>query len=147
MRKRVEKPVNHEPGKPGKNQVRDEKGRFVPGASGNPSGEGGGRPKGSISLTARIKEALAANDDHKAKIFAEALILQACKGNGTAIKAILDRIDGPVTQTIQHEVSDETLALHKTLSEVAMATRDAILKNQVGQSPLDRTYSADEDAS
>jgi len=47
--------MKKKPDKTGKNRVkRDEKGRFVEGESGNPEG----RTKGSLSITAKIKEEL-----------------------------------------------------------------------------------------
>ncbi len=111
----------------------------------NPTGAGGGRPLGSVSLTTRIKEALAADDDRKAKIFADALILQACKGNGTAIKAILDRVDGPVTQKLEAEISPDSRVFFESLQELAKTTRDAILQNQAVQDASERTLRVSSD--
>lgn len=62
---------------------------------------GPGRPKGSLSLTAYIKKALAKDDDAKAKILADAWIMQAAKGNGVIAKQLWDRVDGPVTDKIE----------------------------------------------
>ena len=67
---------------------------FKPGQSGNP----GGRPKGSVSITKHLRAALEAQDEKKAIMLAEAIILQAAKGNGVALKQVLDRIDGPVVE-------------------------------------------------
>lgn len=64
---------------------------------------GPGRPKGSLSLTAYIKKALAQNNDAKAKILADAWIMQAAKGNGVIAKQLWDRIDGPVVDTVKHD--------------------------------------------
>jgi hypothetical protein len=61
----------------------------------------GGRPKGSVSVVKYIKQLLEANEDEQAKKLAQALILQAAKGNGAALKQILDRVDGPVKQEME----------------------------------------------
>ena len=67
----------------------------------------GGRPKGSVSVTRYIKQLLEANEDEQAKKLAQSLILNAAKGNGTAIKEVMSRVDGPIKQEI--EVNDVTL--------------------------------------
>jgi len=73
------------------------------GQSGNPKG----RPKGDICLTTHIKRVLAevcedpkADGRTYAELFARALIANAIKGNGPAIKEILNRVDGVTKQTI-----------------------------------------------
>ena len=66
---------------------------------------GPGRPPGSFSLTRLIREALEANDEKQAKQLAAAMILQAAKGNGTAIKEIMNRIDGPVPIVTENETT------------------------------------------
>ena len=58
-----------EPVEPGNNQeIRDEKGRFLPGVSGNPTGAGGGRPEGSISIKEQLKKRLAENPEELREI-------------------------------------------------------------------------------
>lgn len=69
---------------------------FQPGQSGNPGGRAAG-----MSLTTRIKRLLEADNGEKAELLAAALIMQACKGNGGAIKEIFARIDGPVVQQVE----------------------------------------------
>lgn len=66
--------------------------QFKPGQSGNPSG----RPKNSIATL--LRDILDADDQKNAKAFAQALLINACKGNGTAIRELLNRIDGPVAE-------------------------------------------------
>lgn len=73
--------------------VRDAKGRWVKGRP-NPRG---GRPKGSYSLVRLWKEKLSKDPD-RAERLAEAILRAAEEGNGTAIKQVLDRLDGPVTE-------------------------------------------------
>jgi hypothetical protein len=63
---------------------------------------GGGRPKGAVSITTEIKRLLAADKGKQVKILAQALLIQAAKGNGTAIREIMGRIDGPLGETVDH---------------------------------------------
>lgn len=76
-----------------------------PGRNGGTLRSGGdagpGRPKGSVSITAYIRKALAQDDDAKAKILADAWIMQAAKGNGVIAKQLWDRVDGPVTDKLE----------------------------------------------
>lgn len=70
--------------------------RFQPGQSGNP----GGRPKGSVSLTTLLRRALAEKATPKAaKTAAEAIVAALLKaardGDQRAIQYVFDRIDGP----------------------------------------------------
>jgi len=76
---------------------------FPKGTSGNPTG----RPKGAVSIIGHIRKLLAGEDEARAKQLAEALILQSAKGNGVAIRQLLDRIDGPVTQKVVLEVAED----------------------------------------
>lgn len=68
--------------------------RWVAGQSGNMRG----RPKGTVSVTKYIRQFLEENGDEMATKLAKAIVLQAAKGNAGAIKAVLDRIDGPVKE-------------------------------------------------
>jgi hypothetical protein len=81
---------------------RDERGRFLPGNSGNTPG---GRPKGSVSITRLMREALEESGEKEAKRLAKAILRNAAKGNSTAIKEVLDRIDGPVKQMQEGNVT------------------------------------------
>lgn len=73
---------------------RDEQGRFVPGQTGNPNG----RPKGSISMVDKLRQYLQDHPEEADKLISS-LIQQGTTGNTVAIKEILDRIDGKVTDT------------------------------------------------
>jgi Family of unknown function (DUF5681) len=68
---------------------------FKPGQDGNP----GGRPKGSCSVTAIIRQLL--TDEEAATKLAKAVLSQAARGNAAAIKQVLDRTDGPVQQKVE----------------------------------------------
>lgn len=73
---------------------------------------GPGRPKGSVSITNELKKVLA--EDGNAEKVARAIVLHAAKGNGAAIKHILERVDGKLADVVH--VSDE----RRDLSEVPM---------------------------
>jgi len=76
--------------------------RWKPGQSGNPSG----KPKGTLSLTNRLRKLLNEEDGRLADRLVQELISHATKGERQAIEAIrvvLDRVDGPVKQHLQHE--------------------------------------------
>jgi hypothetical protein len=81
---------------------RDDKGRFV---KGNPGSGTGGRPKGSVSITRVMREVLEESGEKEAKKLAKAILRNAAKGNSTAIKEVLDRIDGPVKQMQEGSVT------------------------------------------
>lgn len=71
--------------------------QFKPGESGNPAG----RPKGQKWLKTRLREALEATGADKDIVLA--LIEKAKKGDIMAIKEIMDRVDGKVTQEIDQK--------------------------------------------
>jgi hypothetical protein len=84
-----------------------------PGRNGGELRVGGpGRPKGSVSITNELKKVLA--EDGNAEKVARAIVLHAAKGNGAAIKHILERVDGKLADVVH--VSDE----RRDLSEVPM---------------------------
>jgi hypothetical protein len=66
------------------------------------SGSSPGRPKGSVSLTTELRKLLAADGGKDAKNLARALILHAAKGNGTAIKELWGRMEGPIKEELEH---------------------------------------------
>lgn len=84
-------------GSSGKNRGVENLRPFKPGQSGNPSG----RPKGSVSITKHLIAALEAQDEQQAKMLAQAIIIHAAKGNGAALKCVMDRIDGPVKEQLE----------------------------------------------
>lgn len=85
-----------------------ETGRFLPGNCANPTG----RPKGSRSLTALLRELLESETsdilgpDGKPMKWGELLVRMtlknACKGNGACLKEAWERMDGKVPE--RHEV-------------------------------------------
>jgi hypothetical protein len=66
--------------------------QFKKGVSGNP----GGRPKSL--LTPIVRQLLEAEDKRYAEIVARAWVQLACRGQPTALKQLLDRLDGPPTE-------------------------------------------------
>jgi hypothetical protein len=97
------------PEKTGEEQeIRDDKGRFLPGISGNPLG----KPVGSKHLTTKLWEALQEVARTKtgeldpegkkwADKFVERMLIETiAKGNPTLMKEVLDRVDGKVDQGI-----------------------------------------------
>lgn len=90
-------------------EIRDDKGRFVPGVSGNPNG----RPKG-ISITEMVKEALEKFDKNSGEPLKVLLVKQILKkaitdGDKDLIKAIWAYIDGQPTQKIEADVQTTNL--------------------------------------
>lgn len=69
---------------------------FKPGQSGNPKG----RPKGRVSLTAIVREMLAANDGEKAKAICAATVEKAEDGDDKHLREIWNRVDGKVPDRI-----------------------------------------------
>lgn len=59
---------------------------------------GPGRPKGSVSLLGELKKQL--DEGETAQMLIKAMILQAARGNGAAMKLVWDRIEGPVPTEI-----------------------------------------------
>ena len=80
---------------------RDDKGRFLPGISGNPAG----RPKGKLSLMAIIERKLEEIPKGETRARAEQLIdsylnaiLTGEQPDGTAIRHLIEMFDGKPTQ-------------------------------------------------
>ena len=84
---------------------RDEKGRFNKGFTANP----GGRPQGSVSLVTLLKEHLILHPED-AKSIIEGLVKMGKSRDLYAIKEIVDRVDGKVTETHRLE-SDSPITL------------------------------------
>lgn len=108
--------INKSEGKKGPGELedtgvlRDEKGRVLPGsASLNPTG----RPKGAVSITKLIREALKEQDPHHpgqtmAQTLAKSGILHAIAGDSSYFKEIANRIDGKVPDhIIQDQVEEQ----------------------------------------
>jgi len=101
------------PAKPGENQdtERDDNGRFIKGVSGNPEG-GSGRPKGSISITSRIREELNRTPDGQKITYLDALIKKIFKKaivdeDPQMIKILWGYIDGMPKQSLEHSGEQE----------------------------------------
>jgi hypothetical protein len=83
--------------------------RFKPGQSGNPSG----RPKGTPSIMARVRRLMDADPDDwdraekldktGAMRLARAYLARATEKSDAAAKDLIDRIDGPVAQVMEHQ--------------------------------------------
>jgi hypothetical protein len=73
---------------------------FKPGQSGNPKG----KPKGS-GLTARLRKIVEESEHDVAGILLQAGVKAAIKGDFRFWKEILDRLDGPVTQKQDQDVT------------------------------------------
>ncbi len=70
---------------------------FKPGQSGNPSG----RPKGGVSLVTQLKKRLEEHPEEVESIINTA-IEGAKAGDAKLLSIVLDRVDGPVKQEIEH---------------------------------------------
>ena len=129
------------PNKPKKKQGRNKGwGNLIPPKKGeirNPNG----RPKKELCLISLVKEEFETKmlDKNgiptgmtKAQAFAKALINQACKGNATAIKELLDRIDGKVAEKIvmdanlNHEDRQQQRMLVDAAKSLDEATRQKL---------------------
>jgi hypothetical protein len=76
--------------------MRDEKGRFIKGSSGNP----GGSPKISISITKQLVEKLEKDGCKDLDEITDKIIKLAKNGNEQMIKYLWERIDGKLKETI-----------------------------------------------
>ena len=95
--------------------MRNEKGQFKPGHSGNP----GGRPKGSI--TKIMREFMYEVDDSgftRVQHICMILWNAALKGDLQAIKLIMDRVDGTPRQSIETNVREfETIKVMEIVED------------------------------
>ena len=94
--------------------MRNEKGQFKPGHSGNP----GGRPKGSI--TKIMREFMYEIDDtgfSRVQHLCFILWNAALKGDLQAIKLIMDRVDGTPRQTIETTQVSEPIKVLQIVDE------------------------------
>lgn len=73
---------------------------------GGTPGNNGGHPR---LITPLIRQALAEDDGLRAQQLASSLILNAAKGNGTAIREVLERIDGTVPQKIEYVIPNSEM--------------------------------------
>ena len=114
----------------GKKQERaDYSTRFKPGVSGNPNG----KPKGTISITSRIKSELqkCAKDSKKSylDILIERILYKALQeGDKDMIKAIWSYVDGMPKQDITMEVIDKQAARQELESNFEVSEQGELLK-------------------
>jgi len=92
--------------------LRDEKGYWLPGQTGNP----GGRPKGSISLVAILKQRLADAPADAAAII-DKIVDQAMDGNERSQELLINRIDGKLIDRIAGVEGSPILMIQKYTEE------------------------------
>jgi hypothetical protein len=95
--------------------------RFQPGHSGNPSG----RPKGSISLTARLRKELEKQvqlaDGTKIKAIdaiVKKMVIEAIRGNERLITLAFERIDGKELDKEAEDKANELQAERSALDQL-----------------------------
>lgn len=81
----------------------EEKPKTRPGKNGGTlkNDAGPGRPKGKKNLTTILAAELEKNNWEKGNLLVDAVIAQASRGNGTAMKLIWDHTVGPVTEKVE----------------------------------------------
>lgn len=89
-----------------KQEKRDEKGRFIPGVSGNP----GGKPQGIKHVSTVLREMLdqlveGMDITHREALAKKIYRMSLIEGNTQMIKEIMDRTEGKVTEIIKSEIS------------------------------------------
>lgn len=86
--------------------IRNEKGQFLPGVSGNPNGKPLGTKHMGTLLAEALKE-LASGSDTKswAEMVVKRLIMNAVAGKEKSIEMIFDRMDGKVKDEFRGEIS------------------------------------------
>lgn len=89
-------------------EIRNEKGQFISGVSGNPNG----RPKGSYSIVELIKKKLEEIPEGKDKTYGEYFVEQIMKktvveGDVQMMRDVINRVDGMPTQSIDHSNKGE----------------------------------------
>lgn len=108
--------------------IRNERGQFVPGVSGNPAG----KPPGSVSIVAEIKKKLeevpeGAKESYL-KLFVFRLFQKAIiEGDTTLMKDIIDRVDGRAKQNIGLDINEgdeERKTLKDLIEQVNATTRE-----------------------
>jgi hypothetical protein len=94
-----------------------------PGKNGGMLRSGGpGRPKGSVNLTNQLKKFLEEHENQKAQELVEAWFKQALE-NPSALKLVLDRIDGPVPSVIVQEAPQTLEEIDRELNAITDAAR------------------------
>jgi len=112
--------------------IRDEKGKFLKGQSGNPKG----KPKGAISIVAKLKEKLEEVPPDQQKTYLELivdiLIEKAIdRKDKDVLRDIIDRIDGKPKQTTDLNVNkEETEEALKALKEYLDAHKPEAIQDK-----------------
>jgi len=107
---------------------------FQPGRSGNPSG----KPKGTISLTSKLRKLLAqpayngTSEQTKGDVVVEMAVHAAAKGDSNFFKEIMNRIDGKVSdhvivETAQKMVTQEIQRVSAAVVEIAIQLCDQFI--------------------
>jgi hypothetical protein len=91
----------------------------------------GHRKKGSVSIVGLIKKVLEENEGVEAERLARSVIQNAIEGNPTALKQILDRVDGPVKEVL--EVDDVTALSDAERASRTLALFDRARERRAGQ--------------
>lgn len=119
--------------KPDKQETnRDEKGRFVPGQSGNPKGRPHKESTLSYWLVKYLEEKEKGRDKTRMQELAEKIAVEAFKGDKTLMKEIFDRVEGKPTQRLEHK-ADVNLNV-KTLEEII----DDLVDDKKTKTPKDK---------
>jgi len=117
--KNMSEEIKENPVPTGEKQVlRNEKGQFVEGVSGNPNG----RPQGSLSLKTKIIHALEKYSEEKGKtlaeVFADIGIKKAIDGDHQFWKTIISYVDGMPKESIEHSGKIENILSEEQINEL-----------------------------
>jgi hypothetical protein len=117
--------ITKKPENSGKKQVRDKKGRWLPGVSGNPKGKPTGRRNFGTDFDLALEEVaealrLGRNPD-KVKIeIVKKGILEALKGKYPFWKEIMERYYGKITEKVEMDTKiEEIKKIEEALRELA----------------------------
>ena len=100
--------------------ARDELGRLLPGYSGNPNG----RPKGTISLTSKIKEFLDEMPSDSKETYADLIVKRitkmALEGDQQMLKLVWNYLDGlpKFSGTLEHTLPQNLVDLIKSVQKI-----------------------------
>ncbi len=94
--------------------------KWVKGVSGNPLGRPKNEPLLSPEIRRQLRERCPMDPQGRTwlVVLAERLLVLACKGNAAAIKEVLERIDGKVTENLQLDLQ---LSAIERLSDAQLA--------------------------
>lgn len=105
-------------------EIRDEKGRFKEGVSGNPAG----KPKGIRHMSTLLEEAIkkvAEGDAEPADILiVKKLIEKAKQGNDKSVEMVFDRLEGKAPQKIDVTSNEKTISVSPRIQELADKLRE-----------------------